>query len=213
MFIQDKKLLIEFAKKMIKDELTVGTAGNISIYDPVEKAMVITPSGIPYDNMNFDDLVVMDLDLNILEGKNKPSTESFLHALVYKNREDVKSIVHTHSIYATSYSTLRRPLAALHYIMADLGGEDIKCAEYEVFGTQELAEAALIALKDRKGCLLANHGVLALGKDVKEAYSNARTIEYIAKMYHIVRFEDDVHILSKKDIDAVIERMKSYGQK
>lgn len=213
MFIQDKKLLIEYAKKMIKDELSVGTAGNLSIYDPDEKAMVITPSGIPYDNMNFDDLVVMDLNLNILEGKNKPSTESFLHALVYKNRDDIRSIVHTHSIYATSYSTLRKPLAALHYIMADLGGADIKCAEYETFGTEELAQAALKALEARKGCLLANHGVLALGNDLKEAYSNARTIEYIAKIYHIVSLEDNVHILNEEEIARVIERMKSYGQK
>lgn len=174
--------------------------------------MVITPSGIPYDNMNFDDLVVMDLDLNILEGKNKPSTESYLHALVYKNRDDIRSIVHTHSIYATSYSTLRKPLCALHYIMADLGGADIKCADYETFGTEKLAEAALKALEDRKGCLLANHGVLALGGNLKEAYSNARTIEYIAKMYHIVSLEDHVHVLNKEEIDAVIERMKSYGQ-
>lgn len=212
MYIRNKKEIIEYAQKMIDDNLTIGTSGNLSVYLSDIDKLIITPSGIAYDHMSYDDLCTMDFEGNIIEGKHKPSTEYLLHSQIYRHRKDVKAIVHTHSIYATAYSALRKPLRALHYVMADIGASHINCAEYKTFGTMDLALEAVKALGDKKACLLANHGVVTVGENIKEAYGNAQTVEFIARLYHIVGKDEDVHILSDEDIKEAMERMKGYGQ-
>lgn len=193
--------------------LNRGTSGNVSLRaDAVtgEAGFLITPSGMPVNRMHIDDLVWMDFDGNI-EGRHAPSSEWRFHHDILQAREDVNAVVHTHSLYATSFSTLRQDLPAFHYMIAVAGGANVRCAPYALFGSQQLSDDALIALEARNACLLANHGVIALGRDLAQAVSVADELEALCAQYMHAKQIGEPAILSSAEMDAVIAQFKGYG--
>lgn len=204
--------IVEYGKKLITSNLTKGTGGNISIYNPNEKLIAITPSGIDYFLLKPEDIVVMDLEGNILEGKNKPSSEYEMHKIFYERRSDIFSVVHVHSTYSTTLACLRVNLPALHYLVAISGGKDIKCAKYATFGTKQLAENAFEAMEDRFAVLLANHGLLTGAKDLANAFNKAEEVEFCAQLYYNCLSIGKAVILEDEEMNKMLGLFNSYGQ-
>lgn len=207
----ERELIVEYGQKLITSGLTKGTGGNLSIFDRKKKLMAISPSGMDYFDTKPEDVVVMDLEGNIVEGSRKPSSEHNMHKMFYKNRQDIDAIVHTHSIFSATLSTLRWRLPASNYLVA-LAGLDVRCAEYASFGTVELANNALKAMEDRYAVLLANHGLLTGGKNIEDAFAKAEQIEYCAEVYCRAKSIGEPVILSKDEMKRMIKKFKTYGQ-
>jgi L-fuculose-phosphate aldolase len=164
--------------------LARGTAGNISAR--IDGGLLISPSAMPYAALGAADIVRIDFAGHVLESAvppARPSSEWRMHAGILRSRPDISAIVHTHSPFATALACLRRPIPAFHYMVAVAGGSDIPCAPYACFGTAELASHAAAALADRDACLLANHGVVAVGRDVDAALALALEVEGLAEQY------------------------------
>jgi len=191
--------------------LNQGTSGNLS--HRIEGGMLITPTSMPYDKMKNDDIVEMAFD-GTYTGKHRPSSEWRFHRDILKNRTDVNVVLHTHSIYCTTLATHERGIPAFHYMVAVAGGIDIRCSPYACFGTQELSNFALEALKDRTACLLGHHGLIVLADTFQAAMWRAIEIETLAKMYVHALAIGEPPRLSEKEMAQVIEQMRrmSYGQ-
>ncbi|MFW9908541.1 MAG: class II aldolase/adducin family protein [Candidatus Thorarchaeota archaeon] len=167
MYEEEKTALLEVCKDMLKLGMVIGSSGNASIR--VDDHVVITPSSVKYITMEPDEMVVLSMTGDTIEGDRNPSIEKFMHLGVYNNREDAKAIVHSHSIYASSLAVLRKPLPPIiDEVVPALGGE-IRVAEYAMPGTKDLASNVVQALEERSAVLLANHGALSIGKDIHEA--------------------------------------------
>ena len=168
---EERKLVAEYGRKMSTDGLARGTAGNISIYNPELGLMAISPSGLGYFDTTPEDVCVCDLDGKVADGTRKPSSEHGLHAAFYKEKasQGCLAIVHTHSDYATTLACMGEPIRAVHYVIATAGTNEIPICGYTTFGTPELAEMAVKACTHGNAVLLANHGLVAFGKDLKDA--------------------------------------------
>lgn len=212
MFLEEKKELVEYGKKMSSEGLSSGTSGNLSIYLKEEGVVLITPSGIGYFDTTPEDIVVMDLEGNIIEGTRKPSSEWHLHTLFYKNKPEARAVVHTHSKFCTTLSTLRMPIKAVHYVIADAGTNEVPCAPYRRYGTEELAKVAVESAKESNAVLLANHGIVVCGKNLKSAYGLAKGMEYVAEIQVTAMSVGEPVVLSKEEMDEVLEGFKTYGQ-
>ncbi|MFP4021079.1 MAG: L-fuculose-phosphate aldolase [Halanaerobium sp.] len=210
--IKERKLIVEYGKKLITSGLTKGTGGNISIYNEEENLMAISPSGIDYFETEPEDVVVLDLDGNIVDGYKKPSSEYPMHKIFYEKRDDIKAVVHAHSIYATTISTLRWDIPALSYLVPLGGGKKIPCAEYATFGTEELAEKNYKAMDGYNACLMANHGLLAGSGDIATAFMIAEQVEFIAELFYRAKTIGEPEILDDAEMDLMLEKFKSYGQ-
>ena len=212
--IEERKLLVEFGKKMVTSNLTKGTGGNISIYNSNKNLVAITPSGIDYFQTKPEDIVLIDLEGTVIEGNRKPSSEFKMHSIFYKNRkkDNINAVVHTHSIFATTIATLNWEIPSLHYLVA-FAGIKVPCTKYVTYGTSELAENAYKTMGDEyKAVLLANHGLLSIGKNIGEAFSIAEIIEFMAEIYYRTKCIGDPVILDKKEMEMMIEKFKTYGQ-
>ena len=209
---KERELLVKYGKKLITNGLTKGSGGNISIYNREENLVAITPSGMDYFETEEDDIVIIDIDGNIIEGKHKPSSEIGMHLIFYKNREDANSIVHTHSMYATAVSCMGWTLEPVHY-MVGMAGIDVKCAKYATYGSKELAVNALRAMEDRNAVLLGNHGLLALGNDVESAFSTAEHLEFVSELYCITKSLGQPNILTETQMIEVMKKFKTYKYK
>lgn len=212
MYLEEKKELVEYGKKMSAEGLSSGTSGNLSIYLKEEKVVLITPSGIGYFDTEPEDIVVMNLDGNIVEGSRKPSSEWHLHTLFYKNKPEARAVVHTHSKYCTTLSTLRMPIKAVHYVIADAGTSEVPCAPYRRYGTEELAKVAVETAGKSNAVLLANHGIVVCGKNLKSAYGLAKGMEYVAEIQVTAMSVGEPVVLTKEEMDEVMEGFKTYGQ-
>lgn len=212
MYLEEKKELVEYGKKMSAEGLSSGTSGNLSIYLKEEKVVLITPSGIGYFDTEPEDIVVMDLDGNIVEGSRKPSSEWHLHTLFYKNKPEAGAVVHTHSKYCTTLSTLRMPIKAVHYVIADAGTSEVPCAPYRRYGTEELAKVAVETAGESNAVLLANHGIVVCGKNLKSAYGLAKGMEYVAEIQVTAMSVGEPVVLTKEEMEEVMEGFKTYGQ-
>lgn len=212
MYLEEKKELVEYGKKMSAEGLSSGTSGNLSIYLKEDGVVLITPSGIGYFDTTPEDIVVMDLEGNIIEGTRKPSSEWHLHTLFYKNKPEARAVVHTHSKFCTTLSTLRMPIKAVHYVIADAGTNEVPCAPYRRYGTEELAKVAVESAKESNAVLLANHGIVVCGKNLKSAYGLAKGMEYVAEIQVTAMSVGEPIVLSKEEMDEVLEGFKTYGQ-
>ncbi len=208
---KEREEIVEYGKKLIESGLTKGTGGNLSVLNRNEKLMAISPSGIDYFKIKPKDIVVLDLEGNIVDGDKKPSSELQMHRIFYKNRDDIEAIIHTHTVYATSLSCLNITLPAVHYLVA-LAGLNVRCAKYATYGTEELAENALEAMKDRYAVLLANHGLLVGSIDLVNAFNITEEIEYCAELYYRTKAIGEPVILSEDEMKRMIEKFKTYGQ-
>ncbi|MCM3726585.1 L-fuculose-phosphate aldolase [Neobacillus cucumis] len=208
----ERETIVQYGKKLITSGLTTGTGGNLSIFNKERGLLAIKPSGIEYLEMLPEDVVIMDLDGNVIDGSLKPSSEYEMHAIVYRNRDDVSAMIHTHALYATTISCLRWNLPAVDYLVAHAGGKDIKCAEYATYGTTELAENALKAMEGRKAVLLANHGINVVGKTLDEAFAITEQLEFCARLYWQAKSIGEPVILDDEEMEMMVDRFKGYGQ-
>jgi L-fuculose-phosphate aldolase len=208
---KERKLIVEFGKKLVTTGLTKGTGGNLSIYNREEKLMAITPSGIDYFEIRPEDVVVLTIDGKQVDGDKKPSSEVELHRIFYERRTDIDAMIHTHTIYATTLACLNWSLPPVHYMVA-VAGKDVRCAPYATFGTRELAENAFQFMKDRKAVLLANHGLLTGGSSLQEAFNITEQIEYCAELYYRTKCIGEPVIISDEEMELMKEKFKTYGQ-
>lgn len=208
---EERKEIVEYGKKLITSGLTKGTGGNLSIFNREKNLMAISPSGIDYFEIEPEDVVVLDLDGNIVDGKKTPSSELGMHSIFYRKRQDIDAIIHTHTVFATTISCLNITLPPVHYMIA-LAGLDVRCAKYATYGTPELAENAFEAMEDRKAVLLANHGLLAGANDLANAFNITEEIEYCAELYYRAKSIGEPVILPEEEMTHMLERFKTYGQ-
>lgn len=197
------------AKEIYRLGLVRGTAGNVSARDPETGYLAITPSAVPYDAIGPEEIVVLNAEGEVVEGRVRPSTEVPMHASVYRARSWARGIVHTHSVYATTFACLGEEIAAAHYLVA-FAGRRIPVARYAPYGTPELGRAAVEAMSDARAVLLQNHGVLAAGRTVSEAVTLAETVEYVAEIYYRARAIGTPVILPGDEIDRLHRRFETY---
>jgi L-fuculose-phosphate aldolase len=203
--------LIETARRLDALGFMPSKSGNVSIR--IEGGFRITPSTLPYAALTEADLVDVALDGSVLAGHRRPSSEWRLHAEVYAARPAAGAIVHTHSPRATALSCARRGLPAFHYMIALAGGDDIPCSAYATFGTAALAEAAVATLEGRRACLLANHGVVALGSSLAAAETLAREVENLAGEYlDLLAAGLTPVLLTRDEMAAVTAQFGGYGR-
>ena len=183
-----------------QDHMFAATSGNLSVYDRQTGRMYITPGSFPYEDMTEDDMMVIDLDGNVLEGKHKPSSEWKLHAAIYRNFEDVCAVVHTHSPYATSFAINHMNIPVVLYEIAWFLGGDIPVAEGALPGSPEVGENCVKVLKDRNGCLMGNHGAVAMGETLAQAYTRAVYIEDAAKAYSLALPHGPVRVVESAEV-------------
>ena len=195
--------------KMNESGINQGTSGNISVR--IDEGFLITPSGVPYDEMKPQDIVLMHIDASH-EGPRKPSTEWRFHRDIMEKKPEVGAVIHLHSMFCTSLSILRREIPAIHYMIAVSGGPTIPCVPYVTWGTQQLADYILGALENRHACLLANHGMVCIGPNLKKAAWLAVEIETLAAQYWRALQVGIPYILPDEEVAHVIEKFKSYGQ-
>lgn len=209
---EERSIIVKYGRKLIDSGLTVGTGGNLSLFNKELGYMAISPSGIDYEEMNEEDVVITDLSGKVIEGDLKPSSELEMHAIVYRNRAGVSAMIHTHALYATTVSCLNKSLPAIDYLVAHGGGKDVKCAPYATYGTKELAENALKAMEGRKAVLLANHGINVVGSTLEEAFAITEQIEFCARLFWQANAIGTPIILPDDEMELMVERFKGYGQ-
>ena len=207
----ERKLIVEYGKLLVTKNLTTGTGGKISIFNKEKKYFAISPSGIDYFETTPEDVVIMDLDGKVVDGIRKPSSEWMMHMIFYKKRDDVEAVVHTHSRFASTISCMRWEIPALHYYVA-FAGKTIPCAKYASYGTQELADNAFDGMGEGKAALLANHGLITIGRSVKEAFLVAEMSEEMAEYYYRTKSIGEPVLLDEEEMESMLVRFKSYGQ-
>lgn len=212
MDIQKRQKLIQYGKKMVENNLTFSTGGNLSIRID-DRSFLITPSGMAYESLKERDLVVMTSEGQILKGDRKPSSEWHMHGAIYDARPEINVLIHTHSPYVSVVSSLGEDLPPISYLIASAGTRTVPLARYETFGTKELGEAAVEAMGDCKAVMLANHGLIAGGDTLAQAFSLAQEIEFCAFMYvTALSTGKKINFIPDDKMDEVIEKFKGYGQ-
>lgn len=202
--------LVATARRMSELGLTPGTSGNVSVR--AASGLLVTPSGMAYTSIVPDDIVDVRSDGHVRPGQREPSSEWQLHRDLYLARGDCAAIVHTHSRYCTTIACLRRPIPALHYMIALAGTCEIPCADYATFGSPELAHNVVRALADGRAALMANHGMVALGDSLASALRLASEIEELAALYwHAIQAGTPV-ILDRDEVTRVAVKFATYGK-
>lgn len=208
-----RETVIATALAMNAAGINRGKSGNVSARwrDAGFDGFLVTPSGLAYAETTTDDIVAVSLD-GEARGPRVPSSEWRFHRDIYRSRPDAHAVVHTHSPFATSLACLSRGIPAFHYMVAVAGGADIRCAPYATFGTQELSDRALTALEGRRACLLANHGMIALGESLPRALALAVEVETLAEMYWRALQIGEPLVLGDEEMTLVLEKFATYGQ-
>ncbi len=202
--------VIGACRDLARRGLVHGTAGNAALRRDSQHFFV-SPTGMAYDALEPADVPLMDLQARWF-GRRRPSSEWRMHRDIFQAFDQVGAIVHTHSRDATALACTGRGIPAFHYMVAVAGGADIRCAPYRTFGTQELSDAAIEALQGRRACLLANHGVIALGRDLAAAVALAGEVENLAAQYRAACTLGDVRLLDAAEMSLVIEKFRSYAR-
>lgn len=205
-----RREMVKTCRQMNATGINQGTAGNLSVR--CGEGFLLTPSSLPYDIMEPEDLVEMGFDGTFVG--RRPSSEWRFHRDILKARPDIDVVLHCHSVYATTLACHHKPIPAFHYMVGLFGGSTIRCAEYATFGTQDLSDAALVALEGRMACLLGQHGQISLGKSLEQALALAVEVETLSRLYVQALTLGDPPILSDEEMEKVIAQMTrmSYGQ-
>ena len=212
--IDQRNQIIEYSLKLNSTNLSPLRSGNISVRvkEDDKDGYLITPSGKKYETLKPEDIVFMGLneETEKNDSDNKPSSEWRFHRDIYVDKKNAQAIVHAHSPHATAVSSHGKAIPPFHYMVALAGGEDIKCAEYATFGTDELSKNVLKALQDRCACLMSNHGQVAFGKNLEQAFELAQEVENICHQYTIALKLGQPKILSFEEMKKVLEKAKNY---
>ena len=209
--LDKRKEVIKYSIKLNTTNLSPLRSGNISVRSDEDgiQGFLITPSGKKYDRLKEDDIVFVSNDGNH-DTNLKPSSEWRFHKDIYLKKPDAKAIVHAHSPHATAVSAHGKDIPAFHYMVALAGGDNIKCAKYATFGTQELSNNIIDALENRKACLMSNHGQVAFGDNLESAFELAEELENICHQYINTIKLGDPKILSSSEMDVILEKVKNY---
>ena len=208
---EEREAIVTYGRKLITSHLTTGSGGNLSLFNRSENLLAIKPSGVDYFEMRPEDVVVLTPDGRVVEGVKKPSSEVNFHLALLQHRPEINAVVHTHSVYATTIACLNWELPAVHYLVA-YSGDKVPLAAYATFGTKELADNILQAIGSFNACLLANHGLVAVGRDLSSAFTVAEEIELVAQIYYQARCIGQPVILPEDEMKRVGEKFKTYGQ-
>lgn len=206
-----RKAIIATALQMSRSGLSPQRSGNVSAR--FGGGMLITPTGMAYDDLDTKDIVFVDADGGVMGGQRKPSSEWHFHLAAYAARPDKHALVHTHSMHATVLACAHKAIPPFHYMVAVAGGKDIPCVPYATFGSDELAQHVAAGLNDRDACLMANHGQVALGDTLASALELASEVETLAEQYYKTLLIDGVHLLDDAEMALMVEKFKTYGQK
>lgn len=207
-----KQILIDAGKQMLTSNLTIETWGNISISDGTH--IYITPSGMPYHTIDNEDICVLDMHGNKIEGKRKPSIEKMLHVRIYQTRKDVQAILHTHPIDSTVFAVLGKEIPCITDEMAQVLGGSVQCAKYALPGSDTLANNACIALSNNQAVLLQNHGAICVGENIQQCFKVAKVLETSAQIYYKALCIGNPILIKEKDIEWMQNFIKNeYGQK
>ncbi|MBF0259625.1 MAG: class II aldolase/adducin family protein [Desulfamplus sp.] len=228
--LHEREEIIKFSLKMVKSGLTTGSGGNLSIFNRGRGLLAITPSGIEYPDLTPKDIILLDLQGNVYpyHGSDKhhtnsenhaltpesfllkPSSEAGFHIALYQQRPDIHAIVHTHSPYATTFACLNREIPPVHYLVA-FSGRKVPVAPYATFGTLQLAQNIVSTINDYNAVLLANHGLVAVGDTLLNAFNTAEEIEFVARICYQAESLGRPVVLPDHEMDIVIEKFKHYG--
>ena len=207
---KERKKIVEYGLKLKEKNLVKLTGGNLSIFNRKKNLIAISPSGMPYEDIRLEDIVIIDPNGNILEGKRKPSTEYKIHTSIYNSLSEINSVIHTHPTFCTTISCMKEEIPPIHYLIA-YAGQKVPCAKYATFGTKQLAKNTVKALgKKFKAVLLANHGLVTIGEDINEALNITEIIEYVAEIYYRTKSCNNSKPLSKKQIRIALNRIEDY---
>ena len=201
--------LLLAVQKMAEAGLNKGTSGNVSIR--LNDGFLVTPSGVPVEQLTANSMVYMDWEGRPESGK-KPSSEWRFHRDILQARPEVGAVVHSHSVFATTIACMGRDVPPFHYMIATVGGDDIRCAPYALFGTQALSDSAVAALQDRKACLLAHHGMIAVGKTLPQALAMAVEVENLCEQYWRLLQLGELKLLTPEQMRDVHAQFTGYGQ-
>jgi len=208
----ERNEIVRYGKKLITSHLTTGSGGNLSIINREKGLIAISPSGIDYFDMQPEDIVVVDPDGKVKEGTCTPSSELSAHLALYRKRDNIRAVLHTHSVYATTIACLNWELPAVHYLVG-FAGTKVPLAPYATYGSEELAENIRATIGQSNAVLLANHGLIAVGKDLQEAFVIAEEIELVARIYYQAKAAGEPVILSDEEMERVIDKFSTYGQR
>lgn len=203
--------IVDTCLAMNASGINQGKSGNVSAR--FGDAMLVTPSGVSYDALKPMDVVLLGLDGTPVEdGQLLPSSEWRMHADIYRARPEAQAVVHAHPTFCTALACQRIGIPAFHYMVAVAGGTDIRCSDYATFGTQALSDTMVAALRDRKACILANHGMICFETTLEKALGLAIEVEGLARQYHHARQLGEPVILSDVEMAEVLEKFKTYGK-
>jgi L-fuculose-phosphate aldolase len=203
-----RSAIVAACREMNASGLNQGTSGNISVR--WQDGLLITPSGLPYDRMGADDIVALRMD-GSFEHRLKPSSEWRFHRDILAARPEIGAVVHAHPIHATAFAMCHRDIPAVHYMIAAAGGPTIRCGGYAPYGTEALSRIAIAALENRLACLLANHGLIACGRDLERALWLAIEVEALCQQYAVALQVGAPVILPDDEIARIVTRFASYG--
>ena len=208
---KERQSITETGKRMIIARLTTGTGGNLSIFNREEGLIAIKPSGVPYQTMQAEDVVILKPTGEQVDGKLKPSSETKFHLAIYQARPDVNAILHSHQVHATTIACMGIELPAVHYLIGWCG-DKVPLAPYATFGTQALSDNILSVLGDYRACLLENHGLITLGTDLNQAFDIAEELELVAQIYIQAKAMGEPKLLNQEQMAEVLEKFKTYGK-
>jgi L-fuculose-phosphate aldolase len=211
-YLKERKEVVDAAREIYEAKLVPGTWGNVSVRIKDTPHMLITPSGMEYKTMAIEDIVLLNLNGQVLEGVWKPSVETPMHAAIYRNRSDVGAIVHVHSTNATVFAVSRRNIPVILEETAQMVGHEIKVAPYAHCGSMELANGVVDTLGQGKAVLLANHGLVGVGRNVREALKVCYIVEKTAMVALYANILGKVNTLAEDDVKILFNDFQSYGQ-
>jgi L-fuculose-phosphate aldolase len=210
---KERNAIVAFGKKLLTSGLTAGTGGNLSVANRKKNLIAVTPSGVDYLEMSPEDVVLVGMEGGLIEtSKYKPSSELLFHLALYRRRQDIQAVVHTHSVYATTLASLGWEIPPFHYLVA-YSGKKVPLASYATFGSEKLARNVAEAIGGNNAVLMESHGVVTVGATLAKAFEAAEIIEYVARVYYLAKNLGEPAILSDEEMKKVIEKFKGYGRK
>jgi L-fuculose-phosphate aldolase len=209
--IAEREAVLNYSKRLLSSGLVKGSGGNISLSNPEKTLLAVTPSGLEYTQLSLEDIVILDMAGNQIEGNLQPTSEKAFHLALQKLRPDIHAVVHTHSEYATAVACLRWELPPIHYLIG-FAGQRVPLAAYATYGTEELSNNICAAIGDSNAVLMANHGLVCVGPSLDRAFTTAEMLEFIAHLYLQTKTVGEPVLLNDQQMDEVIEKFKGYGQ-